>query len=718
MTTPFGGNNAFAHADTVDPRFAPFDQPLEPIPVSHLYRVALLAVAVAIALLPIMYVSLIACIAYLIQWHVRNNVWILSSTETGLGTLLAYFCPIVVGGIAVFFVIKPFFARTTRQLETITLKQNDHPSLFALVQGICAAVKAPMPVRIEVDCSINAAARLIGGPFGHELALTIGLPLAAGLTVQQLAGILGHECGHFAQGAGVRLTYIIHSINRWFWRVVHERDEWDAQLVAWSTGGDFRLAVVFLFARAAVSCTRRLLWALMTAGHLISCLMLRQMEFDADSYETRLVGSDCFGHTMARARATAIAIPIADTRLRQSFTRGYLPDDMASFITDICAALPADLIVAARPRISVKSRWFESHPSDGERIEAARLMNVPGIFTCTDRAADLFGDFESLSRVVTRHHYERSLRLNLGAIRLIDADALMQESRKDDAAGQAYRRIFAEGATPLHPIFVDFEVIGTATDPVRAWESFREARAASKMLATTICTSYKRFAELEDRKRRAKTARLLLEASYYVRPEDAGLSKGTIAETDTVIAHVSAEQKEVAEEARRYEEYLRGQFIAAGQLLQLSAGMEGELFSSALRGHARAMIGLLMRLNGAYNIVLALRERILLFDSVRAQARTLHDPARLNPYASKLEDDVRMIVARVRSTVSGAFYPFAHASRAMTLAQYLRGPDVTTEDLEAVIRDARTHVDLFLELYCRIIGELALIAEHIERSVH
>jgi Zn-dependent protease with chaperone function len=718
MTALSGDDNALAPTDTVGVHFAALDRPLTPTPVSLLYRGALLAMALAIAMLPIIYVSLIALIVFLIQWHARDDVWILSGTEAGLGSLVAYFCPIIVGAIAIFFLVKPLFARSVSQAERIALEPTDHHVLFALVQRICGAVGAPMPVRIEVDCSINAAARLIGGPFGRGLALTIGLPLVAGLTTQQLAGIIAHECGHFGQRAGIRLSYTIQLINRWFWRVANERDEWDAQLDVWSNGADVRLAIVFVFARTAVSCTRRLLRGLMTAGHLISCFMLRQMEYDADSYETRLVGSDTFGHTMSRVRAIAVAIPIAEARMRQSFSRGYLPDDMASFVTYICADLPADLIAATRQTPAVKSRWFETHPSDAERIEAARLMNAPGIFACTDRASDLFSDFESLSRAVTRHHYERNLRLKVDAIPLIDADALMQESLKDDAALQAYGRVFADGNTVLHPIFVDFEVIGIATDPAGAWESFRETRSATKKLTTTISASYKRFAELEGWKRRVTTARLLVEASYYVRPEDFGLAQGTAAEADGVIAQISIEQNKIAEELRRYEEYLRGQFIATGQLLQLSSKNDGEHFPAALRGHAGAMIGLLMQLNRAYNIVLALRERILFFDGVLAHARTLHNPVRLNPYASKLEDDVRMMVARVRSTAANAFYPFAHETRAMTVAQYLRGPDVTTEDLEAVIRDARTHVDLFLKLYCRIIGELVLIAEHVERSVH
>jgi len=50
----------------------------------------------------------------------------------------------------------------------------------------------------------------------------------------------------------------------------------------------------------------------------------------------------------------------------------------------------------------------------------------------------------------------------------------------------------------------------------------------------------------------------------------------------------------------------------------------------------------------------------------------------------------------------------------MTLSRYLRGPDVTTEDIAAVLLDARAHVDLFFELYWRVVGELAAIVEQVE----
>lgn len=48
------------------------------------------------------------------------------------------------------------------------------------------------------------------------------------LDLQQFAGVLAHEFGHFAQSSGMRLSYLIRSINHWFARVVFEEDQWTA----------------------------------------------------------------------------------------------------------------------------------------------------------------------------------------------------------------------------------------------------------------------------------------------------------------------------------------------------------------------------------------------------------------------------------------------------------------------------------------------------------
>src|SRR5205814_1193446 len=125
----------------------------------------------------------------------------------GLVRLALYAGPIVAGVILVFFMIKPFFAPKARQAERFSLTHDDQPDLFAFIGRICQLVNAPPPSRVDVDCDINASAsfrRGLASITSNDVVLTIGLPLVAGMTMREFAGVLAHEFGHFAQGVGMR----------------------------------------------------------------------------------------------------------------------------------------------------------------------------------------------------------------------------------------------------------------------------------------------------------------------------------------------------------------------------------------------------------------------------------------------------------------------------------------------------------------------------------
>src|SRR5207247_4303884 len=207
--------------------------------------------------------------------------------------------------------------------------------------------------------------------------------------------------------------------NQWFWRVVNERDEWDVWLETSSRNADWRLGIVLSLSSGAVSLTRRMLWALMMCGHGISCFMLRQMEYDADSYEIRISGSEAFGETMLRLRELNIAAQLGYRDVHQSWVSGRLPDDFAALVASKCADLPAELTGGGQLLAAHKPGLFDTHPSDVDRIESARRMQTCGIFDRRGPASELFADFDGLCRTVTRHHYENDLGLNVEGIHVI-----------------------------------------------------------------------------------------------------------------------------------------------------------------------------------------------------------------------------------------------------------------------------------------------------------
>ena len=194
--------------------------PVRPARISPLYRLGTLAVAVAMVLLPLLYVALIAGVGYAIARYAVTGFAMFEETGNVKGKLLAYVAPLVVGALVVLFMIKPLFARRPKRSEPLEISRDDEPALFAFIDRICDLVCAPRPRRVLVDLQVNASASFRRGflsLFGQDLTLTIGLPLVAGLNVRQFGGVLAHEFGHFAQGAGMRLTFVIRSVNAWFY---------------------------------------------------------------------------------------------------------------------------------------------------------------------------------------------------------------------------------------------------------------------------------------------------------------------------------------------------------------------------------------------------------------------------------------------------------------------------------------------------------------------
>jgi hypothetical protein len=104
--------------------------PIKRAPVSASYRAALLAVAVAMLLLPVIYLGLIFLIGHTIYWYslyASSSYRQSASNDVGMQHLLV--C--LVGGITILFLIKPIFAGWGPKAKPIRLKREAELFLFA-----------------------------------------------------------------------------------------------------------------------------------------------------------------------------------------------------------------------------------------------------------------------------------------------------------------------------------------------------------------------------------------------------------------------------------------------------------------------------------------------------------------------------------------------------------------------------------------------------------
>lgn len=396
---------------------------------SPFYIVGLAMVALVMVVLPVVYLGMIVAAGWATCFWAKHGLILFEGglrggLYVGLLRVLLYIGPLFAGVVLVLFMIKPIFARRAPRAQPLALNPASEPLLFTFIAKICDAVRAPFPQRIELDCQLNAAASFRRGAFSflrNDLVLTIGLPLVAGLSATQLAGVLAHEFGHFAQGAAMRLSYIIRSVNGWFMRVIYERDAWDVTLEEWAETEDWKASLVVNMARMAVGVSRRLLWLLMLFGHAVSCFMLRQMEYDADRCEIELAGSETFETTTRRIHVLNVLLGPTYKNMRTSWNLNrHLPDSVPAYL------LHHDLALADEQRMQLEdtmglepTRWFSTHPSNGDRIRRARQSGSPGVFGLDVPASALFANFEAISKQVTLVHYADDLRLPLPMTKLM-----------------------------------------------------------------------------------------------------------------------------------------------------------------------------------------------------------------------------------------------------------------------------------------------------------
>jgi len=554
---------------------APFERPIEPVRVSPLYRLGLACVAIAMMLLPLIYLALVVAVGWGLFWHATENVTVFQATGSGRGALrvafFSYVVPLVIGSILLLFMIKPIFARRPKPPPPIALEPADEPTLFAFVNRLCAALGAARPRRIHVDFEVNASASFRRGwlsMLGNDLVLTIGLPLVAGMTLRQFTGVLAHEFGHFAQGTGMRVTCVIRAVNHWFARVVYERDAWDVTLDEWAEDSDWKVSVVLHIARFFVWLIRRILWALMTVGHALSCFMLRQMEYDADRYEVRVSGSEVFESTVYRLQALSAANQQAWNTVQGSWRSGRLADDMPALVAISADRLPDNVMEAIKEHVrSGHSGAFDTHPSDLDRIESARRENSEGVFRLQDPAASLFHDFAALSRRVTASTYSQHLDREMSPANLVPTAALIAGERELDDAMGIVRRYF-NGSIPSSPplTFSPNTVIEPTEGTSAAYRELERARQIVEDGAADAGRRNERFRELDQYAIRAFQAFQLIEAGFRVNAGKFGLPGATAQDARSVLDRTLAQQRAVSEEGAAHAEAARRRIVLSLRL--------------------------------------------------------------------------------------------------------------------------------------------------------
>lgn len=412
---------------------AVFKERLPRRPVAVTYRLQLLFVACAMAILPVAYLVLVAAFGLGLYYYVTVGIPNLMSHvphgRAAIFYVVAVVAPAIAGFVTLLFLIKPLFFRIASESRRRSLTRKGEPLLFEFVDKVCDAVGAPRPKRIDVDYQVNASASPAAGLFSvakGDMVLTIGVPLLASLSMQHLAGVLAHEFGHFSQRIGMGATLIIRKVNWWFTRVVYQRDALDAMLENAIRESDIRIGLVLQLAQVFVFASRGVLWCFMVVSNAISCGLLRQMEFDADRYEYGLVGSKAFAKTSRELRILGHVQNEAITQLVGLYQRGQLADDMILLGEWIRQSLPVselkriDLLVQDNT-----ASLLATHPTDTARIAKSDKADCQGLIALSRPARDLVKHYKPLCKNVTWDFYSDQFGQRISPSALSPTEALV-----------------------------------------------------------------------------------------------------------------------------------------------------------------------------------------------------------------------------------------------------------------------------------------------------
>jgi len=277
------------------------------------------------------------------------------------------------GGAAIVFLawlFRPTFRFEGRQLST-----EEAPRLYEEMQRLKRSLNVPSRMHVYLDESFNASAaetRGLFGLFGTKCALTLGIPLLAAFSREQVLAVIAHEFGHFSRRHG-RLGHWIYRARVGWMQIAHDAEDTDSS-----------------FDRAAAWYARRFVPFFSARSFVHS----RQCEYEADADAALVVGGRAFAEALTQlsviGRFWEEAFPRQLTHLQRE--RSEPPPDIYQCFERAAKECTPDVLRSwLDEALEEPSSWSDTHPSLAERLRS--LNEKPLLATTADSAGEaLFGE--------------------------------------------------------------------------------------------------------------------------------------------------------------------------------------------------------------------------------------------------------------------------------------------------------------------------------------
>lgn len=672
---------------------------IDQVEVSGIYKLGLTLIAIIMVLLPILYLALIVLAGIGVSFFAKNPFNVFSSDLAGVFQLVLYAAPVVSSACVAVFMVKPLFKRLQKPKKGLKIVRNQEPVLFELIDLVCNKVNAPTPKQVFLNSEANAAAS-----FGSdlksfakgELDLIIGLPLVTSLSASQFAGILAHEFGHFSQGAGMRISFLVRSINNWFFRVVFERDKLDEKINQWGNNTSLIFAAILGVARLSIWISRKILYGFMLLGNLISGFMLRQMEYDADRYEIRFSGSKEFIKTTNDLRLLSLNWAIMHQNIFENWSSKNLTDNIPYYLAHKFNQKDNALLKSIdNDNNEPATSFFDTHPSDKERIRNAITEDKEGVFSLDLPASQLFKDLETISKKCTVLLYQTMMAEDFREDHLVSLNEFIEKDLLIEQNDSALN-IFFNGAINVHfPIgFGKFEKPERGKDPLNELKSVQEFLHSNSQNITNIIDLKYNILETYSN---LTGAHLIIKSGNKVKTKEFGLKTNKLSEVKRRLKETSTEEANINLE---YEAY-RKEIVKIPFLLQDILQDERKL------DRISSLIDLEDKFFSFYP---ALRELMKNYDRFLILAINLDSLGQDNELASIYQDSIYSVKSGIKNAYNHFYESASIFNENIIMAKVLIPDGINSITTENMPETFQTFVNLYMINYCRILGEFGVMA--------
>jgi Zn-dependent protease with chaperone function len=706
-----------------DPLWAHLAAHWKPIPKRPGYVVGLIVSALAIVLLPLLYLAFMASIGLGALWLLLHRA---AHGRGGGGSAIEGLLVVIVCIVAPFviiFMLKPLFAPGEREGKAIQLKQFEELRLHSFVENVCAILGAPAPKRIDIDCDVNASAGFRGGLLGvifqRDPTLTIGLPLVAGMTRSQFAGVLAHEFGHFSQGTGMRVSRAARAVVAWIHRAAFERDAWDAHLRALSYSPDGWVQVFAMLVRFGVFLSRLVIFPIAMLGLGMWAYTLRRMENDADLHQMQFCGSASFEQAFVNIEELGYAWQRALAEALDSFGRNrQLPEDFPACVATYARRLTPeqrDEIAATRDR--EETSFFDTHPSTKSRIAHARALNIQGLYTDDSPARGLFQDFEAACRKATRGEFRAALGPYAIEAKFVPVGHELAASDKHAARVAILPRYLGYDPPTWRPVFPALRSISTVDDPKPIAQRLRASRHELRDKARAARAKSEQYRKAAEELLKWEHVRAVLDAKLRVDFTALKLPSTTREGVSTRIESLTNEIAAAADIIDDAGDMAMHRLSAALGMLGVPAIDRAVPDAAKLRHRASQLLPAAATLREVLPLASHIRRLSGTADVVILGVKNQQTFEASKKVLRPISDEIRNRLDDVRRITGGVPDPFAPDDNNTNMGESLVGATPSWRDIEEILGAGKLFVARYADCYRRVLGELVEIGETMEKAL-